>query len=447
MTSYVISSRATSSGIVLHSGDTASVLSGGIAVAMHVFAGGTEIVSSGGTDSNAVLSGVSTSSSFTFGTQYISEGGLASETRILSDGEQIVSGGASVDAHVNGGLLAVFGGTASAAVVTAAGTVILATSGSVASGVVMRQGVEIVSVGAIDSGLVLSSGYQMVEGGETVGVRIHSGGVQLVEMGAPASPYGQGPSGLASNTIVSAGGEEFVVDGVGISTTILSGGTLDVQDRALNAAVRSGGVVIDAGWAQFSPTSARTFNGILSGSGLLVEDGPGALVLNGDAGAFAGAAVISGGVVELAGAHGLGSGSVRFAATSGAATLRVDAVDQPAPGTTFSTTLSNFSSVGDRLDLRGLSYVSGAVANVSGSRLELDEGGATYDFTLAGGQASAYAARSDGQGGTQIYVPKGAQSLVHAMAAFESAAATPEAGVPHQPTNSAASLIAAGAPN
>jgi hypothetical protein len=87
--------------------------------------------------------------------------------------------------------------------------------------------------------------------------------------------------------------------------------------------------------------------------------------------------------------------------------LQIDAADSPAAGSTYASTLSNFGSSGDSLDLRGVTFVSGATASVSTSggvsTLVVTDGG-TFKFKLAGTH-NAYTVTSDGHGGTLIKDP------------------------------------------
>jgi hypothetical protein len=115
--------------------------------------------------------------------------------------------------------------------------------------------------------------------------------------------------------------------------------------------------------------------------------------------------VLSGGTIELAEFRALGRGGVVFDGGTASETLQIDAADAPAAGGTFANTISNFSGPNDYIDLRGLAYVAGASATVSGATLTLSDGGKTYKFKLAGSIGSAgtlYPVTSDGNGGTLI---------------------------------------------
>jgi hypothetical protein len=134
--------------------------------------------------------------------------------------------------------------------------------------------------------------------------------------------------------------------------------------------------------------------------------------------------VIDGGTIELAAYRALGGASVVFGGGTASETLQIDAYDSPAAGGTFANVISNFSGSHDFIDLRGLAYVAGASATVSGATLTLSDGGNTYNFDLAGAIGSAgtlYPVTSDGHGGTLID-PQVA-GFVQTMAGFAPAAA------------------------
>lgn len=431
MTSHVVSSGVVSSGLALHDGDVESVLSGGVSSDTRILPGGAETISSGGVDHGAVVSGSVGPGSTTYGVQTLEVGATAYDARILSNGEQVVNGGRSIDARVSShGLLFVEAGSTSGAAVVSGGTEILV--GGTASGTTIRGGVETVSSGSTDSAALVAGGFQFVLG-DAVGTRIAAGGEQYVQ-GDP----NQDPGGLAIGAVVAAGGEQIVYRGSALGTTVLSGGeeldadfasgtkvhdggTLSIgAGVALNAQISSGATLVDDGAAVFSGAGARTLAGAISGSGLIVEDGPGALVLSGAADAFTGEAVISGGALELASACGLGAGEIDFAPTSKVTTLKIDAADQPVSGSTFSTTLVDFESSTARVDLAGLTFTPGATATLSGTTLTIHDGAYTAAFTLSGDAASKYVVASDGDGGTLVHARMGAatEPLVHAMANF-----------------------------
>ena len=307
-------------------------------------------------------------------------------------------------------------------------------------GVTVSSGVfsaSVVAATTVLSGATLSAGAIL----DTLNATVRSGAAETVGSGA-----------TAFSTIVSSGGTETALaGGVANGATILAGGTLSGPGALIDVAtdagkilgvavsgaltvssgglvsggsiasggtvtvlaggvvqaltVSSGGTLIDNGSAVYSGSTATTFAGALSGSGTVTEQGTGSLVFNGADSGFAGTVVISGGTVELATSGGVGKAAVTFASTAGSATLQIDAADTPAAGTTFSSTLNNFDQTFDGLDLRGVAFVSGATAVVSGTTLVVTDGGKVYDFKLGGTIGASYHVTSDGHGGTLVYDP------------------------------------------
>ncbi len=67
--------------------------------------------------------------------------------------------------------------------------------------------------------------------------------------------------------------------------------------------------------------------------------------------------------------------------------------------------MSNFDKSFDGLDLRAVTFVTGATAVVSGTTLVVTDGGNKYDFQLGGTLGASYSVTSDGAGGTLINDP------------------------------------------
>ena len=279
-------------------------------------------------------------------------------------------------------------------------------------------------------------------GGVTNSTIVSSGGNETVESGGVASQTvvrasGQAfvlSGGLASGTMVSSGGAEFVLSGaVGSGETVSGGGveTISAGGEVRGLAVQAGGVLIDDGEVFLSGATTLgnyPWAGALSGSGLVVDANGEDLVLSGSGAGFSGGAVIKGGTIELATSGAIGAGYVQFVApATGSAVLQIDAADAPGAGGTFANEIFDFSGANEDIDLRGVAFVAGATATVSGGTLVLSDGGATYRFKLAGSIAGAYPVLSDGDGGTLIDpVPAAAHTsmspkvlaFAHAAAAF-----------------------------
>jgi autotransporter passenger strand-loop-strand repeat protein len=313
---------------------------------------------------------------------------------------KLVSGGIALEINVLDQVLRVSAGAAATNTLLSYFGTEYVYSGGIAIDTTVGSG-SLVRVGGTTSGTTVDSrgDEQVFSGGVDHGMVVNSGGSAVISSG-----------GNALDMSLQAGGEAVISSGgVALDISVLLGGSLTVDGE-----VRIGG--------------NANLAGTLSGGGAIVETGGGDLLLDGQGGTFAGKAAISGGAIELATAGALGSGGVAFSAPStGSAVLQIDAADAPAAGGTFANRISNFSATGEAIDLRGLAYVDGATATLTGSTLVLTDGGGTYAFNLKG-TAAAYSVTSDGHGGTVI--DAGAALFVQAAAAFAPVHAAKTATLP-----------------
>jgi autotransporter passenger strand-loop-strand repeat protein/autotransporter-associated beta strand protein len=382
-------------------GGTLIVLSGGTAVSASV--AGTELLS-GGTDRLAeVTSG---------GVQTVSAGGIALGDTIDSGGKQTISSGGVVSGTLVSGYEVVLGGG------IASGSIAEAYAGNLYSVVV--SGGE--SVGAI----VLSNGAMSVSGvasytwsGEVLSITVlapssalattvnaggeldvYAGGIisGTVLLGGAKEYVEQG--GMALGTTVDNGAVEHLYDsGTAVGSVIEAGGIQSVTEAtAFNDVVMSGGVVSDAGTVAYTEATGITssFVGTLTGSGALVQSGPGTLVLAGNLSGFSGTAQISGGTLDLTSAGAGGSATIDFApATTGI--LRID-------GTTgTANTISGFTS-GDIIDLAGLGFSGAEAPTVSGDTVTVTESGLMVSLMVAGASFRTFKLSSDGSAGTDVQI-------------------------------------------
>ncbi|XUJ37345.1 hypothetical protein ACQ5SK_14965 [Bradyrhizobium japonicum] len=138
-------------------------------------------------------------------------------------------------------------------------------------------------------------------------------------------------------------GSISVSDGGIVTSTTLSGGTLDVLDHGT--------------------ANAST---IYHGATEFVE-----------AGGIVGATTIAGGMLDLK-AGAISDDAITF---SGQGVLKIE--QKLVSGqSTFASQLKGIV-LGDQIDLSGLSYTSGATVTVSGSKLTVSNGAASETFTLA----------------------------------------------------------------
>lgn len=444
------------------SGGAAIVFSRGVALGETIAAGGAETVVAGGSASGGVVSGVLAVGSHgsasgiaiaAGGVDVLSAGAL--ETRVIASsgatlelvGPVISSGSLRVGPvasamTVSGVTLQAGAGLTTTAAVLGAGGKELVGSGGVASAtVVSHGGAETVSAGGLAIATFVAGGVETaLSGGVAENTFVASGGTEIVASG-----------GVASGATVSAGG---LLSGAGVFTGLVddfgavarlkaaSGAILDIEAGAtsLNVGIMSGATLIDDGTETFSGAGPFTLDGVLSGNGVLVEDGPGVLVQSASTTSFSGTAVISSGVLELATAGGLADAPVIFA--GGSATLQLQKAAAPKSGKTFAETLSNFSGTSLGLDLRQQAYVSGASATVSSGALTVHDGGYTAHFSLAGATASSFVVASDGHGGTLITPSASAVSaMTEAIAQFGDVGA-PNGVRPVSSGGSSAALIA-----
>jgi outer membrane autotransporter protein len=268
-----------------------NVSSGGTALSTTVKSGGSQNVSSGG---SAVEAWVNSG-----GKQNVSSGGHASATHIQKDGEERLSGGDSLSAIIDGRQTVLTGGTATFATINSGGTQNVSSGGSAVETVVEQDGVQNVSSGgSASSTTVTSSGRLVVEaGGRATGVNQSSGGALVTNTDATVlGSNGLGRFFLDSathstlNVLLENGGLMDVGAGANArDTRIQNGGELKVSRGGRlsgTTTVTDGGQVsgdiINDGTLRFSlSSSSEQRDAHITGSGSVVKDGQGALVLSG----------------------------------------------------------------------------------------------------------------------------------------------------------------------
>ena len=218
------------------------MLSGGLARPVTVVGGGTEIVSAGGTDLGAMVSGgtqldygLASGGTVFAGSQIVQSGGIASGTTLSGGIELVNARGVDVGTWISGGTQQVFG---------------------LASGATIVRGAQVVAAGGTAVGTVINSGgtLEVLRGAAANGFTINSGGV--LEVGSGETVFGIAFGGGA---IV-----ELASGGTATSTTVASGGTLAVLGGlAKPVTIASGGVDI------VSP-DGRDFGALISGGTQLV---------------------------------------------------------------------------------------------------------------------------------------------------------------------------------
>jgi autotransporter passenger strand-loop-strand repeat protein len=212
------------SGLIVSSGHTLKVLSGGTDLDATVRSGGALIVGSDGTDSGAtILKG---------GVEKVTFGGASIDVALKSGGTEIVSGG----------------GVASDTNVSSGGALVVSSGGTADPSTIFSGGSETVSAGGTDLGAQVAGGRLFVlSGGTAVGGAISSGGTEIVS-----------GHGFDASATVFGGGKLFVRSGgSAVDITIASGGT----------AINSVGGSFDAA------VSATDFGTLINSGAVNVQNG------------------------------------------------------------------------------------------------------------------------------------------------------------------------------
>jgi autotransporter passenger strand-loop-strand repeat protein len=379
------------------------VFSGGLASGSTVNSGGFELVGATGSAGGTAIGTVVNSS----GTEKVCSGGLASFTVLNSGGGEFVSsGGTDSGATVNGNAFmeVLAGGKSISSLLTGSapdsggnfgGQEFVSSGGSALDTTVSASAVLIVSAGGVAVGTTVYSRTDNQNGGllvfgNTTGTIINSGGGEFVssggtESGATVNAGGAlvvDSSGTASSTVVNgSGAAEFVNSGGVTSGTTVNGGGFEQVGGAVSPGGTAIGTVINSGGTE------DVFSGGLA-SGAVVGSG-GQLIVS--SGGTASGATLSGGV-EYVSSGGVAR-DVTFAGPVGTLKLL-----NPAG---LTGTISNWQ-IGDVIDFVNTSVTS---ASISGSTLNITiSGGQSFSYALSSPQTSDADLRSDGAGGTEVFL-------------------------------------------
>ncbi len=276
----VVSSGVTSSGVIVHSGDTLTVEAGGVSISAVISSGGVELLS--GTDSFSIVS--------LGGVQSVT--GLAVDPVIMGGVETVLSGGVASGALLEG--------------VTTSGVVHFAS--------------QTVSAGGTASNSFLYSAAFQETAGVTVSTLLRGGSVQYVASG-----------GLDASAIISASSQAVLSGGVARSASVMLGGSQEIRSGGVtsNSTISSGAAqTVDAGGrasgtdiygSQLVSALGSATGGHLLVSGLVTDEGLVSGLVVSTQWAPGGLHVLSGGVaegiamsagIEIVSAGGLDSGSV-----------------------------------------------------------------------------------------------------------------------------------------
>lgn len=283
-------------------------------------AGGTvtNTVVSGSAAEQDVFGGAAVGTTVIGGNQFISSGGVASATTLEAGASQFVSsGGAVFGTTVSGGAQYVSsGGNAVGTTVLSAGIQSVYAGGTVTGTSIGSGGLQnVLSGGVATATTVNNGGTQLVtNGGVAISAIVNSGGVQTVNSG-----------GLVSGAVVSTGGMQSVASGgVALGSEISSGGIQAVSNGGMvqPTAVRQGGAIANNGTVVFAPTSTMTFDGTLTGSGAVLQQGAGTTILTGDNHAFSGTTTVTSGTLMIGDSGNAGASLGGSVAVASAGALR-----------------------------------------------------------------------------------------------------------------------------
>ena len=352
MTSYIVGAGQTLTGLVLATGDTVTVNSGGT-INRTFNSGGTDTIDGGKGIGTTILAG---------GIENIENSGIARGTIVENNASVFVRGTAAL----------------SGAIIETGGTVVLTDVYT--------------PTGATDlSGKPTENGTLIYGGVEDVGTQF---------------AYGVG---VATNDTIQAGGRQYVW-GLARNTTINNGGEQDVDNKATGTVVNSGGTqVVTGGDGDFGVAIGTVLNTgasqiVSHGStqGTVINQGATEDVAGGGFG-LATASVINGGalILESTGnAPANAGGGIRFTGTGGV--LDIGGTVTPA------TTITGFAAT-DRIDLQGFGYNSQASVSLAGNHVLTITGLAGGTATLVLDAKTSYAGMrfalsADGKGGTDLTV-------------------------------------------
>ncbi len=444
-------SASTNTTYVVVAPGTLEVANGGVVTgATAVGTGSLILIDAGGTANSSTIVG---GTQFNYGTvngavitsggvQHVYGGGTANNVTIAAGSYQDIWNGT-----VNGSTLAGYrqvlaGGVANATVIVSGGDEFVAAGGTTNGTIITAKGLQYVAADGTANGTqVNNGGYQYVLGTGNNAV-VYGGGTQEV-------------AGTTVNTTIDNGGIQHVVlGGTAITTNVQAGGFVDVVNGSVQDSTVSGSLqvlangtatntVIVAGGNEYVGAGGLASGTTVNRGGLQYVDANGsavATIVNGGFEFVAGTAsdtTINSGEIDVAGTasnthlaggveHVLAGGvqnGVNFAGAAAALYL-----DNPSG---LTGTISNFE-VGDTIDFLNLSVTS---FEFDGSTLTLTTSGGSLAYQFAGVEAgTAMNVVSDGHGGTAVSLSLLSQFSASLVPDAGQDAITPQVTTPTTPS-------------
>lgn len=287
---------------------------------------------------------------------------------VQSGGSLSFAGGSILGGHVYGGSSGGHAGSALGSGIFLEGNEVLTLSPPIGTQTIANDIVD--STGYLGSGSLKITGPGTVELG---GNNTFSGGIVVTG----------GALSISSDANLGNGG-----------TLALSAGTaldLTASFTLTHAITIAGDPICNVAAGQTVTISSLIANG--GTAGILEKTGAGTLVLSHANNTYSGGTTIDAGTLELGAVGAAGTGSITF--VGGTATLQID-------GTTMPTnTIASFAD-GDIIDLRGLTFHSGATATFNAGTLTVTSNSVVETLTLSNPAKTYFFAFSDGHGGTDV---------------------------------------------
>ncbi|EDU1388967.1 autotransporter outer membrane beta-barrel domain-containing protein [Salmonella enterica subsp. enterica serovar Oranienburg] len=302
-----IYSGGTATDTTVNEGGQQDVNDGGTATHTTVNNGGVQVVDGGGTATHTTVNNG--------GVQVVDGGGTATHTTVNNGGLQSIDGGTATNTTVNGGLQHIYNGGTATDTILNGGQQHIYNGGTATDTTVNNGGWQDVNDGGTATDTTVNEGgkQDVSYGGTATDTTVNEGGKQNIYSGGTATDTTLNgglqhiySGGTANDTTVNNGGVQAVDGGTATNTTVNSGGLLQVTSGGQlsgtttlgNGGELSGSDVINNGNIHYLQHNSAVYQGNLSGTGLLTQDG-GSLTLQGTLRQEGGIFLNSGGVMTM----------------------------------------------------------------------------------------------------------------------------------------------------